>query len=79
MDNDSSGIINAPKIAEKIGLHRTYVVQNNNKELKDANDFLISKPEEIKKLIENAKTIPESKLITFESMKDTIKERLLKT
>lgn len=45
MDNDKAGEINAPKIASKIGIKRTFIVNNTEKKLKDANDILRNKPE----------------------------------
>lgn len=44
MDNDEAGNLNRAKIAEKIGLNRTYLVVHNIPNMKDANDFLLSKP-----------------------------------
>lgn len=48
MDNDEAGNLNKSKIAEKIGLSRTYVVNHNVPKMKDANDFLLHHPEMIK-------------------------------
>lgn len=51
MDNDESGKINTPKIAERIGLKRTYIVKHDFKDMKDANDFLLNNPSQIEKLL----------------------------
>lgn len=40
MDNDEAGLLNTQKIADKLGLKRTYIVKNTMKKMKDANDFL---------------------------------------
>ena len=40
MDNDEAGSLNMGKIAEKLGLKRTYVVKHDLKGIKDANDLL---------------------------------------
>lgn len=45
MDNDEAGRINTSKMVEKIGMNRTHVVNHTEENLKDANDFLKSKPE----------------------------------
>ena len=47
--------------------------------MKDANDFLLKHPEEISKLLSNARTIPDGNLINFQMMKNIIQERMLKT
>ena len=44
MDNDKAGELNAPKIAHKTGLKRTFIVDNHDRTLKDANDVLRKKP-----------------------------------
>lgn len=45
MDNDKVGTMNAPKIANKMGIKRTFIVENQDDKLKDANDVLRNKPE----------------------------------
>lgn len=40
MDNDEAGMLNTSKIAEKLGLKRTYIIKNTISGMKDANDFL---------------------------------------
>lgn len=44
MDNDEAGLLNTHKIAEKLGLTRTFIVKHTVAKMKDANDFLIKSP-----------------------------------
>ena len=59
MDADAAGVQNAPKIAEKLGIHRTYIVNSKFMSVdgpKDANDALIEDPKSLIKYIEASKT-----------------------
>ena len=76
MDNDEAGVLNTQKIAEKLGLYRTFIVKNTTKEMKDANDFLRHDKAMISELIYKAKTIPDSHLISFERIRSSIKSRM---
>jgi hypothetical protein len=49
---------------------------NNDKELKDANDFLVKKPEMIGQLVCKAKNLPDQNIITFEGVKEQIRDRI---
>lgn len=44
MDNDDAGKLGSQKISHKLGQARTYIVENNDSKLKDANDFLLHSP-----------------------------------
>jgi twinkle protein len=77
MDNDEAGILNTSKIAEKLGLRRTYIVKHSIAKMKDANDFLMHSPGMIKDLINKARTIPDSNIISFSKLRETIKSKLL--
>ncbi len=69
MDNDEAGILNTSKIAEKLGLKRTYIVKHTVPKMKDANDFLKYHPEMIKEILNNARTIPESNITRFSRLR----------
>ena len=69
MDNDEAGILNMAKIAQKLGLSRTHVIKHNIPNMKDANDFLLQTPDKINELINRAKTIPDSSLLDFNSLR----------
>jgi twinkle protein len=77
MDNDDAGKMNIDKFASKLGVSRTFIVLNNEREFKDANDFLQKKPEMIQQLITKAKTLPDQNVVTFNSLRENIKERLI--
>lgn len=51
MDNDEVGLLNAPKIASKLGENRCFIVTNPNVEMKDANDVLRQNKSLIKVLL----------------------------
>ena len=78
MDNDEAGKVGQEKISHKLGINRTYIVKNMNPELKDANDFLLSDPQKIVELVDNAKNIPGENILTFIDLKDLVKNRILK-
>jgi len=78
MDNDEAGQLNKGKIADKIGLNRTFLISHSIPKMKDANDFLKTNPLMIKELISKAKTIPESNLVTFSNFRDIIYSRINK-
>lgn len=65
MDNDEAGWLNQPKVAEKLGLNRTHIVNITEKGLKDANDVLIFNPDLLKVYIQNSKTIPDKNILKF--------------
>ena len=56
LDNDEAGKMGEEKIAFKLGEGRTRIVRHSHKDLKDANDFLLKKPEVMKALIDSSKT-----------------------
>jgi hypothetical protein len=52
-------MLNAPKIAEKLGIHRTYLVNSRENDIngpKDANEALLRDPNSLIQYINNAKT-----------------------
>ncbi len=77
MDNDEAGLLNTSKIAEKLGLKRTYIVKHTVAKMKDANDFLMKSPAMISELLHKASTIPDSSIINFFKLREVIKAKLL--
>ena len=77
MDNDEAGKLNTSKIAEKLGLKRTFIVKNTISNMKDANDFLLKSPSMINELVYQAKTIPESNIVTFSNLRDVVKSKFV--
>jgi hypothetical protein len=45
--------------------------------LKDANDFLLKKPEMISELINKARNIPDQNILQFSQIRDQVKDRIL--
>lgn len=73
MDNDQAGQLNAPKLTQKLGIKRTFIVENHDKTLKDANDFLRKKPELMSKLLSQALTIPGKNILRFDDLKSKLR------
>lgn len=73
MDNDKAGEINAPKIAHKMGIKRTFIVENHEKGLKDANDVLRKNPELMNELLEKASTIPGKNILNFGDLRNKLR------
>ncbi|KAL4435105.1 hypothetical protein ABPG74_003598 [Tetrahymena malaccensis] len=76
LDNDEVGRNNRQKIAEKLGVHRTYIVNTLGE--KDANDILRQDPSRIIKYIQESSTIPDQNILMFSDLKDLVLHRLLK-
>ncbi|KAL4479607.1 hypothetical protein ABPG72_004203 [Tetrahymena utriculariae] len=76
LDNDEVGRNNRQKIAEKLGVHRTYIVNTLGE--KDANDILRQDPSRILKYIQESATIPDQNILMFSDLKDLVLHRLLK-
>ena len=73
MDNDKAGELNAPKIGHKIGEKRTFIVNNEDRSLKDANDVLRKKPELMKTLLEQASTQPSNNILKFGDLQEKVR------
>jgi twinkle protein len=81
MDADEVGRANAVNFATKLGVNRTYLVntkRNNPEGPKDANDALREDPESLKKYIMEAKPRSQENITTFNEMKGSILNRILK-
>ncbi|EAR84473.1 toprim domain protein (macronuclear) [Tetrahymena thermophila SB210] len=76
LDNDEVGRNNRQKLAEKLGVHRTYIVNTLGE--KDANDILRQDPSRIIKYIQESATIPDQNILMFSDLKDLVLHRLLK-
>lgn len=79
MDNDDAGMLNTSKMLDKLGINRTHVVKHNVPKMKDANDFLLNHPKMIAELIGKAKTIPDSSLLSFNELRESIFNKISKT
>jgi twinkle protein len=79
MDNDDAGALNTSKMVEKLGVNRTAIVRHSFAEMKDANDFLLSAPNRISELVHKARTIPDSSLLSFSALRDSIFAKISKT
>lgn len=66
-------------MVEKLGVNRTAVVKHNIPKLKDANDFLMNDPDRISELIKTARTIPDSSLLSFHTLRSKIYDKITKT
>lgn len=77
LDNDEAGRSNRRKLAEKLGLKRTYIVSTDGE--KDANDILRQDASRISKYLNEAKTIPDQNILVFEDLKQNVLNRLLKS
>ncbi len=73
MDNDEAGQMNLDKFTQKLGVTRTHVVTNNMKGFKDANDFLLKKPQLISDMVKKARTLPDQNIIQFDLIRDKVK------
>ncbi|EGR33048.1 hypothetical protein IMG5_063030 [Ichthyophthirius multifiliis] len=77
MDNDQAGQNNYPKIAEKLGLNRSFIVLTKNGE-KDANDVLRKNPHKMIQYIKEARTIHDKNILKFEDIKEQVYNRIFK-
>lgn len=75
MDADEVGQANASAFAQKLGIHRTFLVKSPV--AKDANDALRLDPELIEEAIKEGRPITQENLVTFSELKKDVITKLL--